>query len=392
MNELISIRENKGKQVVSARELYLSLGYDSSNYSRWVKSNIIENPYSIEGEDWTPLVTNDEPINQNVNPTKDYAITIVMAKKIAMMSKTEIGNKIRDYFIECEKKSQLYIPKTYSEALMLAAKQAEEIENQQKQITSMKPKAEYFDEVIDRNGLTNFRDTAKLLGVSEQRKEAILEYLKESDEFHKLICDITGVERKQQKVSAELEKLKEEYSHMCESYENEKQQRNDLLRKCREKTVKIMKMQTTLEESCSHHNNMMNRIKDLLKEVDMPSVKHTIEALKTERANGKLLAEDIELCRRENDRLKQRYDNVCNEIKEIEKNRDNLSDNYDRLIEDYNCLNTRYNNQKEYIAKYIEENKRLIDKVEKLKGRLNRAAKNYGELIKAINDKAMKSI
>lgn len=58
MNELISIRENKGKQVVSARELYLSLGYDSSNYSRWVKSNIIENPYSIEGEDWTPLVTN----------------------------------------------------------------------------------------------------------------------------------------------------------------------------------------------------------------------------------------------------------------------------------------------------------------------------------------------
>lgn len=168
MNELISIRENKGKQVVSARELYLSLGYDSSNYSRWVKSNIIENPYSIEGEDWTPLVTNDEPINQNVNPTKDYAITIVMAKKIAMMSKTEIGNKIRDYFIECEKKSQIYIPQTYSEALMLAAKQAEEIENQQKQITTMKPKAEYFDEIVDRNGLTNFRDTAKLLGVSEK--------------------------------------------------------------------------------------------------------------------------------------------------------------------------------------------------------------------------------
>lgn len=72
------------------------------------------------------------------------------------------------YRNQCEKKSQLYIPKTYSEALMLAAKQAEEIENQQKQITSMKPKAEYFDEVIDRNGLTNFRDTAKLLGVSEK--------------------------------------------------------------------------------------------------------------------------------------------------------------------------------------------------------------------------------
>lgn len=202
-----------------------------------------------------------------------------------------------------------------------------------------------------------FKPEKKKLVLSEQRKEAILEYLKESDEFHKLICDITGVERKQQKVSAELEKLKEEYSHMCESYENEKQQRNDLLRKCREKTVKIMKMQTTLEESCSHHNNMMNMIKDLLKEVDMPSVKHTIEALKTERANGKLLAEDNELCRRENDKLKLNYEKANKELEA----------------------------QKDLVKKYVA-------KSEKLQSKLDRASKQYGELIKIISDKAIKSI
>lgn len=202
-----------------------------------------------------------------------------------------------------------------------------------------------------------FKPEKKKLVLSEQRKEAILEYLKESDEFHKLICDITGVERKQQKVSAELEKLKEEYSHMCESYENEKQQRNDLLRKCREKTVKIMKMQTTLEESCSHHNNMMNRIKDLLKEVDMPSVKHTIEALKTERANGKLLAEYNELCRRENDKLKLNYEKANKELEA----------------------------QKDLVKKYVA-------KSEKLQSKLDRASKQYGELIKIISDKAIKSI
>lgn len=71
--------------------------------------------------------------------------------------------------LEKEKRSgNFVIPSTFSEALMLAAKQAEEIENQQKQITSMKPKVEYFDEIVDRNGLTNFRDTAKLFGVSEK--------------------------------------------------------------------------------------------------------------------------------------------------------------------------------------------------------------------------------
>lgn len=268
--------------------------------------------------------------------------------------------------------------------------------------------------------------TAKI-GLTDQTKVSLLEYLTESDDFHKLVCDITGVERKQEKISTELEKLKEEYSHMCESYENEKQQRNDLLRKWKEETVKRMKMQTTLEESCSHHNNIMNRIKDLLKEVDMPSVKHTIEALKTERAKGKLVAEECELLKEENDmlskrfsdleksyfcihkeandiknsrkklsanydRLKKSYDNVCNEIKEIEKNRDNLSDNYDRLAGDYEYLNKCVQNQANTITRYIEENKSLTEEVEKLKGKLDRASKRYGELIKTISDRAIKSI
>lgn len=237
------------------------------------------------------------------------------------------------------------------------------------------------------------------IGLTDQTKVALLEYLTESDDFHKLVCDITGVERKQAKVGPELKKLKEDYSHMCESYENEKQQRNDLLRKWREERVKRMKMQTTLEESCSHHNNMMNRIKDLLKEVDMPSVRHTIEALKSERANVKLVAEECELLKEENDMLSKRFSDlekryfcIHKEANLIKNSRKNLSANYDRLIEDYNRLNTRYDNQKEYIAKYIKENKRLTDKVEKLKGKLDRASKRYGELIKIISDRAIKSI
>lgn len=232
-----------------------------------------------------------------------------------------------------------------------------------------------------------FKPEKKKLVLSEQRKEAILEYLKQSDEFHKLVCDITGVERKQEKISTEPEKLKEEYSHMCESYEHEKHQRNDLLYKWREETAKRLDAERERDFAQRHHKFVMNELSSILKEVECSSVRDIVDKLKAERANGKLLAEENELCRRENDRLKQSYDNVCNKIKEIEKNRNNLSDNYDRLAEDYNCLNTRYNNQKEYIAKYIEENKRLINKVEKL----NKVSKQYRELIKAINDKAMKS-
>lgn len=244
-----------------------------------------------------------------------------------------------------------------------------------------------------------FKPEKKKLVLSEQRKEAILEYLKGSDEFHKLVCDITGVERKQEKVSQELEKLKEEYWLVCERYKQEQVKNKAIIQRWKDEAVKRMKMQTTLKESCSHHNNMMNMIKDLLKEVDMPSVKHTIEALKTERANGKLVAEECELLKEENDMLSKRFSDleksyfcIHKEANEIKNSRKNISANYDRLIEGYSCLNARYNNQKEYIAQYIEENKRLTDKVEKLKGKLDKASKRYSELIKIISDRAIKSI
>lgn len=243
-------------------------------------------------------------------------------------------------------------------------------------------------------------------GLTDQTKAALLKYLTESDEFHKLVCDITGVERKEEKVYIELEKVKADYLYMRERYEQEQVKNKAMIQRWKDEAAKSIKTKIALGDSHSHHNNVMNRIKDLLKEVDMPSVKRAIEALKAERANGKLLAEQYELSKNENDKLAKRlreikgkydriakgYNNACNEAKTTEIMRKNISANYDRLAEDYNSLNIRYNNQKEYIAKYIEENKRLINEVEKLKGRLNRAAKNYGELIKAINDKVMKSI
>lgn len=67
-----------------------------------------------------------------------------------------------------ERQSMPALPKTYKEALKELLVQVEENERLQIENKDMKPKAEYFDEVIDRNGLTNFRDTAKLFGVSEK--------------------------------------------------------------------------------------------------------------------------------------------------------------------------------------------------------------------------------
>lgn len=59
------------------------------------------------------------------------------------------------------------VPQTFSEALMLAAKQQQAIEEKQKQIEELQPKAKYFDDLVDRKLNINFRDTAKEIGLKQ---------------------------------------------------------------------------------------------------------------------------------------------------------------------------------------------------------------------------------
>ena len=60
------------------------------------------------------------------------------------------------------------IPRSLPEALRLAADLAEKNEQLERQNIIMAPKADYFDALVDRNLLTNFRDTAKELQIGER--------------------------------------------------------------------------------------------------------------------------------------------------------------------------------------------------------------------------------
>lgn len=98
MEELIKITEHEGKQAVSAKELYEKLGYDKSQWSRWYLKNIINNEFAIENQDWQGFDT-----VSNGNITKDFVLSLDFAKRIAMMSRTETGEAVRNYFILREK-------------------------------------------------------------------------------------------------------------------------------------------------------------------------------------------------------------------------------------------------------------------------------------------------
>lgn len=257
-------------------------------------------------------------------------------------------------------------------------------------------------------------------GLTDQTKVALLEYLTESDDFHKLVCDITGTERKQVKVSQELKKLKEDYSHMCERYDHEKQKSNDLLHEWREETAKRMDAERERDNEEKHHKHLINEIFSMLKEVKCSSVRGIVDELKAERANGKLLAEENELCRRENEELKLNYDKVSEEKKNLLSNLDYLNGKNKSQQKEYEVLQALYSDvlltntmltmEKEEAEKIIADKIKEIERLkkcyqiqtdlaqeydkrcQKLQGKLNKASKRYGELIKTISDRAIKSI
>lgn len=180
MKELIKITENEqGQKLVSARDLYLGLGLDKSNWKRWSVKNIIENDYFKENFDWSGFV-----IMTNGNETKDFAITLRFAQHICMMARTEKSHEYRDYLLECEKqalqitrKDKLRLQLFSGDDLLIAQAHNElvrlEIEEATapliNKIETDKPKVDAFDQYMNSDGTYTTRNACKMLELSEKK-------------------------------------------------------------------------------------------------------------------------------------------------------------------------------------------------------------------------------
>lgn len=176
MKDLIQIHyDNADRPTVSGRELHEALGVETP-YTTWVK-RMCEYGFS-ENVDFATCFPNLESENQHGGQNKiDHQLTIPMAKELCMLQRTDKGKQMRQYFIAVEE--QWNSP----DAIMARALQLSNAKLKQLQVTVstltvenqiMKPKADYFDDLVDRNLLTGIRETAGELGVKQNQFVAFL--------------------------------------------------------------------------------------------------------------------------------------------------------------------------------------------------------------------------
>ncbi|WP_375618635.1 MULTISPECIES: antA/AntB antirepressor family protein [unclassified Bartonella] len=179
MNNPIAITNNtingEDVQTVNARELhaFLEVGKD---FSTWIKNRI--NKYNLlENKDYIVFTNFGENL-QGGRPSKDYALTLNVAKELSMIENNKKGREARLYFIECERRAKQAVtpqqidyssPKAMIGFLNYLQSQ---IDQQDTLIEYLKPKAMALESLQRSDGLFGLTEAAKILEM--QPKQFIL--------------------------------------------------------------------------------------------------------------------------------------------------------------------------------------------------------------------------
>lgn len=162
MNELIKV--NSETMTVSARDLHKALGI-AERFSLWAsRYSDLMNEYGV-----TPVGKPTEVHNNGgiqIMELTDYDLPVDLAKHICMMSKTQKGKEIRQYFIDLEKvwntpeqvmaRALKIANQTIESLKVTATRQAERIEE-------MRPKEIFADAVSASHTSILIGDLAKLI-------------------------------------------------------------------------------------------------------------------------------------------------------------------------------------------------------------------------------------
>lgn len=188
MNYSLSIQQHNGTPRVSARELYEALGLDKSHWTRWYVKNIQDNPFALAGVDYEGFAT-----MANGNETRDFALSLDFAKRLAMMVRTAKGEEVRNYFLECERLAheqaaiaRFDLPTDYLSALkrLVAAEESRTtlqatIAAQATLLEDAQPKVDFYDQVVACQDAISIRAASKLLNIEGLGQIKLFSFLRQ---------------------------------------------------------------------------------------------------------------------------------------------------------------------------------------------------------------------
>ena len=131
----------------------------------------------IECVDYHPLLRNAERVNGGQNEVT-YMLSLSCFEFFIARKVRAIFDVYSEFFhktVDMVQRGELahvqqQVPQTFAQALMLAAKQQEKIEEQQKLLASQQPKAEYYDNVLQASDTYTFEQMSKELNYRSVHK------------------------------------------------------------------------------------------------------------------------------------------------------------------------------------------------------------------------------
>lgn len=159
MNQII----NLGRQpmTMSSREIAELTGSTHDNVLKTVRG-LVEKGVVLGNE--TPYV---HP--QNGQTYVEFQLSYRDTMVVVSGYSAELRAKIIDRWQELESQQAPAIPKSFAEALRLAATQAEQIEQQQLLLEKQQPAVEFVDRYVEARSAKSLREVAKILGVKERQ-------------------------------------------------------------------------------------------------------------------------------------------------------------------------------------------------------------------------------
>lgn len=165
---LTLIKIDETNQTCNARDLWEMLERPQGRYDMWVSRYLLNPDYGFaDGIDYRT----DLCRAANNKQTKEYHLFISTAKQLCMVLNNQIGIKVRKYFVEIEKhykqlqeRNRLDLTNT-TDLIQFMKLTTKQLEDQQRQIEELAPKAESHDRLSNADGYEKIFTVAKNLGI-----------------------------------------------------------------------------------------------------------------------------------------------------------------------------------------------------------------------------------